>query len=58
MSLKTLIDLDGLSRFKTKMMALIPTEELDENVESMLDSFGLDYTSDTSSINEWQGGNY
>ena len=58
MSLKTLIDLDGLSRFKTKMLALIPAEELDANVEGMLDSFGLDYTSNTTSINEWQGGNY
>lgn len=58
MSLKTLIDLDGLSRFKEKILALIPVEELDTNVEAMLDSFGLDYTSSTSSINEWQGGDY
>lgn len=58
MSLKTLIDLDGLSRFKEKIIALIPTEELDVNVEDMLDNFELDYTSDTSSINEWTGGSY
>lgn len=58
MSLKTLIDLDGLSRFKEKILTLIPVEELDTNVEAILDSFGLDYTSSTSSINEWQGGDY
>lgn len=58
MSFKKLIDLDGLSRLKEKILALIPAEELDTNVENMLDSFGLDYTSSTSSINEWQGGNY
>lgn len=58
MSLKKLIDLDGLSRLKEKILILIPTEELDANVEDMLDDFGLDYTSSTSSINEWQGGDY
>lgn len=36
----------------------IPTAELDANVESMLDSFNLDYTSNSSSPNVWQGGSY
>lgn len=58
MSLMKLIDLDRLSRFKTELMALIPSAETDVNVEDMLDSFELDYTSNTTSVNEWTGGEY
>lgn len=58
MGLKKIIDLDRLSRFKEKMLALIPEAETDANVEDMLDGFGLDYTSSTSSVNQWTGGNY
>lgn len=32
--------------------------ELDSNVDALLDSFELDYTSETTSINWWVGGNY
>lgn len=35
-----------------------PVAEIDTNVETMLDSFDLDYTSNTSSPNIWQGGSY
>lgn len=58
MGLMKLIDLDRLSRFKTELMALIPSVETDANVEDMLDSFELDYTSSTTSVNEWTGGEY
>ena len=58
MSLQKIIDIDRLSRFKQKMLALIPDAETDANVEDMLDGFGLDYTSSTSSVNEWTGGSY
>lgn len=58
MGLMKLIDLDRLSRFKTELMALIPSVETDANVEDMLDSFELDYTSNTTSVNEWTGGSY
>lgn len=58
MGLKKIIDLDRLSRFKDELMALIPSAETDANVEDMLDSFELDYTSSTTSVNEWTGGEY
>ena len=58
MSLEKLIDLDRLSRFKNELVALIPTAETDLNVEDMLDLFELDYTSNTTSVNEWTGGEY
>lgn len=35
-----------------------PIAEIDANVETMLNSFNLDYTSNTSSPNIWQGGSY
>ena len=35
-----------------------PVAEDDENVEDMLDSFDLDYVSNSSSLNMWTGGNY
>jgi hypothetical protein len=35
-----------------------PVAETDSNVEDMLDSFDLDYTSNTLSPNMWQGGSY
>lgn len=35
-----------------------PVAETDANVETMLDSFNLDYTSNTLSPNMWQGGSY
>ena len=36
-----------------------PVAETDTNVEDMLDSFNLDYTtSPSASVNVWQGGNY
>lgn len=58
MSLEKIIDLDRLSRFKNELVALIPTAEIDLNVEDMLDLFELDYTSNTTSVNEWTGGEY
>ena len=58
MGLKKIIDLDRLSRFKEELMALIPSAETDADVEAMLDSFELDYTSSTTSVNEWTGGEY
>ena len=35
-----------------------PIAETDANIETMLDSFNLDYTSNTLSPNMWQGGSY
>lgn len=35
-----------------------PEPEDDEDVEDMLDGFDLDYTTNTLSVNQWQGGNY
>ena len=36
----------------------LPLPENDEDVEDMLDNFELDYTSNSISVNQWQGGNY
>ena len=36
----------------------VPTPEADIDVEAVLDSFELDYTSTSSSPSEWQGGSY
>jgi len=35
-----------------------PVAETDSNVEDMLDSFDLDYTSNTINLDMWQGGSY
>ena len=35
-----------------------PEPEDDEDIEDMLDGFDLDYTTNTLSVNQWQGGNY
>ena len=36
----------------------VPAAETDANVEDMLDSYNLDYTSNSVSANLWSGGSY
>ncbi len=47
---------DFTNEYKTKVDNCVA--ESDSNVEDLLDSFELDYTSSTTSVNWWVGGNY